>query len=159
MDDYSKSRVVPRYPCTGPAEILHDGSLCWGRLSDISSRGCCVETLYPLPIGSDVQLRITVAGTVLDICAKVAWIVPQCVMAMSFENVSAQQGSQIESILEKVKSTAGSPTAKEVLPPDSGTEYARIMRAAELLAKITKRIHEKGVLTKQELLDMENANR
>ena len=34
----------------------------------------------------------------------------------------------------------------------------RISRDAELLAKITKQLDEKGVLTKQDLMDLVNAN-
>lgn len=158
MEDFSKCRVVTRYPCTGPAEILHDGSLSWGRLSDISRRGCCLETHYPLPVGTEVQLRLTVAGTVLDIAAKVAWIVPQSVMAMSFVNVSPQQENQITRVIEKVKTADSVSIAEPLLPAELETAHAQILRDAQLLSKITERINEKGVLTKQELMDIVNPN-
>ena len=157
MEDNSKFRVVSRFPCTGPAEILHNGSLCWGRVSDISTGGCCVETLYPLPIGSRVQLRFTVAGTVLDIAAKVVWIVPQSVMAMSFLSVSPVQEDTIARIIEKVKKAGDSSQANSALQPEM--QNVQGVRDAQLLSKITKRINEKGVLTKQELTEMVNANR
>lgn len=157
MEDFSKFRVVPRYPCSGPAEILHGGNLCWGRVCDISTRGCCLETLYPLPIGTEVQLRLTIAGSVLDIGAKVAWMVPQSVMAMSFANVSPQQECVIARIIEKAKTAADLSPANSVFQP--GPESAQVLRDAELLTTITQRIKEKGVLTKQELMEMLNANR
>jgi len=127
-------------------------------VSDISRKGCCLETLYPLPVGTEVQLRLTVAGTVLDIAAKVAWIVPQSVMAMSFANISAEQESKIARIIEKVKTADSSPVAEPVLPAKLETANAQILRNAELLTKITERINEKGVLTKQELMDIVNPN-
>jgi hypothetical protein len=158
MEDYSKCRIVTRYPCTGPAEILYNGNLCWGRLNDISSKGCCIETLYPLPIGTEVQLRLTVAGLILDVAAKVAWFVPQSVMAMFFVIVSEQQEDKITKIIEKVK-TAGTPSAAtQVLPSQAGSENVQVLREANLLAKITRRINERGLLTKQELMDIVNAN-
>jgi hypothetical protein len=122
---------------------------------DVSNRGCCVETLYPLPVGSDVQLRLTVAGTVLDIGAKVAWIVPQSVMAMSFGIGSAEQESKLAQIVEKVKAT--SKPANSALQPE--TENVQVLRDAKLLSLIKKRINENGILTKKELIEMVNANR
>jgi hypothetical protein len=157
MEDYSKFRVAPRYACSGTAEILHNGSLCWGRVCDISNQGCCVETLYPLPNGSEVQLRLTVAGTVLDIGATVAWIVPQSVMAMSFGIGSEEQENKLAEIIEKVKAASNPAPVDSALQPE--TENVQVLRDAKLLSMIKKRINEKGILTKKELIEMVNANR
>jgi hypothetical protein len=154
MEDYSMSRNVARYACLGGVQILYSGNLCWGRLGDISDGGCYIETLLPLPAGTTMQLRLTIAGNILDLSAKVIWTIPQAGMGVSFAFVSPQERDRVAQVIEDVKTIGKS----SVLPPIGGMHrekpVVRISRDAELLAKITKHVDEKGVLTKQELMEM-----
>lgn len=52
-------RVNPRYTFFADAEAtLPDGTLVLGQLSELSSRGCYIDTLEPIPIGTQFHLRI-----------------------------------------------------------------------------------------------------
>ena len=157
MQGLSESRRVSRHACLGGVQILRDGNICWGRLGDLSGGGCYIETIVPLPAGTTVQLRLTVAGNVLDLSAKVIWTIPQAGVGVSFLFVSPQEKERIAQIIEEIKTIAKSPAAQPI-PPPPDKNVVRISRDAELLAKIKKQIEEKGVLTKQELMDLMNAN-
>jgi len=158
MDETLESRSVSRHACLGGVQILHGGNLYWGRLGDISAGGGYIETVFPLPIGTTMQLRLTVAGNVLDLSAKVAWTIPQAGMGVSFLFVSPEERNRIAQIVDDVKTMGKSPAVRSIARVPREKTVVRISRDAELLAKITKQIDEKGVLTKQELIDLVNAN-
>ena len=158
MDDFLESRSVSRHTCLGGVQILHNGSLGWGRLGDISGGGCYIETVSPLPIGTMMQLRLTIAGNILDVSAKVAWTIPQAGMGVSFIFVSAEEKCKIARIIEEVKTIGKSTSTPPLGRIQREKAVVRISRDAELLARITKQLDEKGVLTRQDLKDMVNAN-
>jgi hypothetical protein len=161
MGEHSEN-LAPRFPCTGAVEMLQKGSHCgWGKVSDISRHGCYLETVHPLPVGAEVQLRLTIAGTLLEIGARVVWATPQVGMGMYFLIASAEENNELAQILEEVSATGSRSPA--VQPADStqpsGTSVGITREAApEILAKIIKRINETGVLTRQELIEIVKAN-
>jgi hypothetical protein len=55
-----KQRCEPRYPFIASAELLEDnsGARMSSRISDLSLKGCYVDTVNPLPDGTLVHLRI-----------------------------------------------------------------------------------------------------
>ena len=158
MEDILEGRSGFRHTCLGGVQILHGGNLCWGRLGDISGGGCYIETVYPLPIGTTMQLRLTIAGNILDVSAKVAWTIPQAGMGVSFAFVSAQEKYKVAQIVEEVKTIGKSASTHPLVRMQREKAVVRISRDAELLARITKQLDEKGVLTRQDLMDMVNAN-
>jgi hypothetical protein len=158
MEDHLDSRSVSRHTCLGGVQILQGESLCWGRLGDLSGGGCYIETVSPLPAGATMQLRLTVAGNILDLSATVVWTIPQTGMGVSFVFVSPQEKDRMAEIIEEVKAIGKSAAAQPIAHIPREKTVVRISRDAELLAKITKQIDEKGVLTKQELIDLVKAN-
>jgi PilZ domain len=54
-------RTVARYPLIATVEILESSSQMRfsGRISEISRKGCYVDVLNPLPVGTAIELRIT----------------------------------------------------------------------------------------------------
>lgn len=85
MEHNSERRGFSRYPCTGAAEILQSGqNWGWGRGRNISCSGCYVETMYPLPTGTEVQLGIIINGVFLDLCANVVFSDPMFGMGVEF---------------------------------------------------------------------------
>ncbi|HTZ72289.1 MAG TPA: PilZ domain-containing protein [Candidatus Aquilonibacter sp.] len=56
---YSLRRVNPRFPVSADAEImLKDGRWIHGQLSELSLRGCYVDSLEPLPVGTELHLSV-----------------------------------------------------------------------------------------------------
>jgi hypothetical protein len=62
MDEASsaKKRTNPRFSFSADAEVTaRDGTLTLGRLSQLSARGCYIDTLRPISIGTELRLRIS----------------------------------------------------------------------------------------------------
>jgi hypothetical protein len=56
---YATRRTNPRFPFVAEAEItLHDGTWLPAQLCELSSRGCYVDTLEPIPVGTEFRLSI-----------------------------------------------------------------------------------------------------
>jgi hypothetical protein len=156
MCAYCGARIVTRFVCTGTAEIHHDGTFCTGQLSDISTGGCSIETLHAYPLGADVHLLLMIAGTQLELDARVVRIIPQVGMGLGFEGLTTEQDKQIARIVRNAKRMGPSLAAKQAVPPPLAAAPVPASRDAELLAKITTRVNETGVLTRQDLNDMVN---
>ena len=155
MCAYCGARIVTRFPCTGTAEIHHDGAFCTGQLGDISSGGCFIHTLHTFPIGADVRLLLQIAGTRFETDAKVVRVIPQSAMGLAFEGVTAEQEKQIDRFIRDAKVIGRSLAAKQA-GPQLAAAPVQVSRNAELLAKIAKRVNEQGVLTQRDLADMVN---
>lgn len=107
-------RRFPRYPCAGDAEVLQSGKHWgFGKVSDISRGGCYIETMHPLPIGTETQLRLTIAGIFLDICANVVSSDPMFGMGMDFIVVPTEQWNMLPQIIEKVIDVDRSPAVQQ----------------------------------------------
>lgn len=150
----------PRYPCDGAAEIFQNGRCCgWGKLNDISRGGCYLETVYPMLAGTEARLRITIAGSVLEVDARVVWTTPQVGMGMYFVIDSPQEANNLAQIVDEVAEKVRPPALEATAQARPGGAAIRITREAapEILAKIIQRMNEKGVVTRQELIDMVKA--
>jgi hypothetical protein len=74
-------------------------------------------------------------------------------MGVSFVFASPQEEGNLAQVIEDVAAMGRS----AALPGSTNVRIAR-EAAPEILAKVIKQISEKGVLTKQELIDLVNAN-
>jgi hypothetical protein len=71
---YAVKRTNPRFPFFADAEInLRDGKWLPAQLSELSSRGCYVDTLEPLPIGTEFHLWICDSVNVCELDGKVIY--------------------------------------------------------------------------------------
>jgi PilZ domain len=56
---YAVRRTNPRFSFFADAEAtLRDGTWVPAQLSELSSRGCYIDTLKPIPVGMELHLRI-----------------------------------------------------------------------------------------------------
>jgi hypothetical protein len=108
-----------------------------------------------LPLGTEVQLRLTVADTGLFIGAKVV-CTDVVGMGMEFRVVPPEQGNKLAQIIEEFTVSDGSPAVLQSEGTQPNTATFRITRetAPNILAKIVERINQKGVLTRHELFDI-----
>jgi len=149
-------RQSQRFSCTGAAEISQQGSRWgWGRVNDLSTIVCYIEIVHLLPVGSDAQLRLTIADISVDLAAKVVSNDLGIGMGMEFVAATPEQLNKLAQIVSRV-STTESPTARQTENSPPGPTPVRITREAApvILAKIVKRINENGVLTRQDLLEI-----
>jgi hypothetical protein len=148
-------RHDPRYRCSGAVEISQHGKRWgWGRINEISHGGCYIEIEHPLPAGTELQLRFTIADCELEIGAKVASADPTIGMGMEFMAVSEEQEVKLVEILGKVAVDNAPPEVEEHPQPARSTVRITPAAAPAILAKIIKHMNEKGVLTRQELAEI-----
>jgi len=154
-------RQAPRFVCAGAVEISQRGNRWgWGRVNDISHVGCYVEMVHLLSVGTEAQLRLTIADTSLDIAAKVASNDQGIGMGLEFAAVSQEQERKLAQIVRSI-----APADLRDQQPDErsrpGVNSLQISREAGpiILAKIIKQINEKGILTRQDLFDIVKSNK
>lgn len=148
-------RHSPRYRCSGAVEIYQHGSRWgWGQVNELSQGGCYIETANPLPEGTEMQLRLTIAESALEIGAKVASTDPVIGMGMEFMAVTEEQAGKLAEIIGKLGWEKPRPAAEE--HGQGGRSTVRISPGAapNILAKIIKHMNEKGILTRQELAEI-----
>jgi Tfp pilus assembly protein PilZ len=151
---YCGARIMTRYACAGTAEMNYNETSCSGRVCDIGTGGCFIKTPYTYPIGAEVRLLLRIAGTQLDLDARVVRIIPQTGVGVAFEGLSTEQEKLLTWIIGDAKSTGPAVSMKLAGTAQSATAPAPVSRNAELLAQITKRVNEQGVLTRQDLTDL-----
>jgi hypothetical protein len=82
-------RRAPRYSLTSVAEItdLRTGTRITAQTSDVSLVGCYVDTLNPLPAGTQVRIRITHENEVFASAGVVAYSSASMGMGIKFLKV------------------------------------------------------------------------
>src|SRR6266436_9983009 len=97
-------RLAPRLPFLTEAEVMEPlaGARLKTRLSDLSLRGCYVDTLHPLPVGARIRLRAVRSKIILEVLATVIYSEPRLGMGVSFTQLSPEQKSILENWLADV---------------------------------------------------------
>lgn len=102
---YAVKRMNPRFPFSAQAEItLHDGTWLPAQVAEISARGCYVDTLEPIPVGTEFELSICDGTHTCELPGKVIYehvgggfgVVG---MGVVFGNVGFEQHSAIDAWL------------------------------------------------------------
>jgi hypothetical protein len=72
---FAKRRANPRFSFFAEAEVtLDDGTSVLGQISELSSRGCYIDMLQPLPIGTELRLRISDGTSSSELPGKVIYM-------------------------------------------------------------------------------------
>ena len=82
-------RSAPRYAMVLAAEVIElpRGAKLSARTADISRTGCYIDTLNPVPKGSDVRLRITHGTETFVSLGRVVYVSHGLGMGISFVNM------------------------------------------------------------------------
>lgn len=111
---YAIRRTNPRYPFFADAEVnLKDGLRLRAQVSELSSRGCYVDALEPVPVGTDLDLYISYGMTACEIRGKVIYKhsgggLGVFGMGVLFGDMNPEQNNTIHGWLSQA---AGQPTA------------------------------------------------
>jgi hypothetical protein len=71
---YELRRTNPRFPFSADAEItLRDGTWLPAQLSELSSRGCYIDTLESIPVDTTLHLWICDGATTCEVDGKVIY--------------------------------------------------------------------------------------
>jgi hypothetical protein len=97
-------RLAPRSHFLTEAEVMETPAGTWlkARLSDLSLRGCYVDTLHPLPIGTRIRLRIVRDNIILEALATVIYNQSRLGMGVFFAQLSPEHKSILENWLADV---------------------------------------------------------
>jgi len=103
---YSERRTVPRFTLIAAAEILEpaSGVRMAGRISEISRKGCYVDLLNTLPMGTPVQLRISRDQGAFACAGKIIYVQDGMGMGVAFDDLPANQLRTLDSWLAELAS-------------------------------------------------------
>ncbi len=96
-------RKHPRFKVSVPVEIHTEGSAApiHCATSDLSLDGCYIESMYPFPAGTKLELRLE-AGDTLLIAAKVITCDPQFGNGIHFEKILPEDLDTLTKFLDEV---------------------------------------------------------
>jgi len=89
----TERRKLTRYPFTAAAKVTETNTQTSvsGRVSDLGLGGCYVDTVSPLPEGSEVGIRIEYEGLAFEALAKVVYALASMGMGLAFTGISPDQ--------------------------------------------------------------------
>jgi len=95
-------RKHPRFKLNVPVEVHAEGSTAplHCATSDLSLGGCYIESMYPFPAGTHLELKLE-AGDTLLISAKVVTSDPQFGNGIHFERMLPEDEVTLAKFLEK----------------------------------------------------------
>ena len=110
---YTGKRANPRFSFFADAEItLRDGTWVRAQLSELSSRGCYIDMLEPIPTRTKLRLRICDGMSACELDGKVIYMhsgggLGIFGMGVLFEEMGAEQHSTIEAWLRVLAGRTG----------------------------------------------------
>ena len=99
MPDVSvERRSAPRHAMVLAAEVIElpRGAKLNARTADISRTGCYIDTLNPIPQGSEVRLRFTHGTETFVTSGRVVYVSYGLGMGIAFVNVETEQLARLD---------------------------------------------------------------
>ena len=115
---YAVRRANPRFSFFADAELtVRDGTRVRGQLAELSSRGCYIDTLEPIPVRTKLHLRICDGMSTCELRGKVIYTHSGggfgiFGMGVLFEEMGAEQHSAIGAWLRKLAGRPGKDLGK-----------------------------------------------
>ncbi len=91
---YTLARSTPRFAFIAEAEILGMGT--HARVSELSARGCYIDSINPLPKDTDVRIRIRYGCSTCDFSGTVIYTHAGFGMGVVFAGLSTEQRSTLD---------------------------------------------------------------
>jgi PilZ domain len=119
---YPVRRANPRFSFFADAEVtLRDGTGVRAQLAELSSRGCYIDTLEPIPIRTKLHLRICDGMSTCELQGKVLYVHSGggfgiFGMGVLFEQMGPEQNSAIDSWLRELAGRPRKDAGKSLSP-------------------------------------------
>jgi hypothetical protein len=97
---YTVPRTTPRFAFIAEAEVL--GMKDTARVSELSSRGCYIDSISPLPKDTEVQLRIRYGCSSCEFSGTVIYTHTGFGMGIAFGELTSAQRSTLEVWLDEL---------------------------------------------------------
>jgi c-di-GMP-binding flagellar brake protein YcgR len=100
----SDRRDAPRLKIRVPIEIEVEGGSgpIRGATADLSAGGCYVETMFPHPVGTTIDLKLQLENTLL-VAATVVTCDPQVGNGIRFERMLPEDFEELKKYLEAIE--------------------------------------------------------
>lgn len=120
-------RKHPRYHCAGEVRLLESGlpqSTTW-RMNEISMSGCYIETMWPHPAGTSIELELAVNGRTIRLESIVRSSQVACGMGLEFMKIEPSEAEKLnrviaelsgESPIEPVEAAPAPAVSREPVP-------------------------------------------
>lgn len=105
----TERRAHARVKVRTPIQILPDTNQApiFGATTDVSLGGCYVETLFPLAIGTTVEVRLRAGETTVIAVGKVKTCDPQVGNGIEFLRMLPEDRDELKLLVESAEETAG----------------------------------------------------
>jgi hypothetical protein len=116
---YAVRRANPRFSFFADAEVtLRDGTGVLAQVAELSSRGCYIDTLEPIPSHTKLRLRICDGTSTCELRGKVIYVHSGggfgiFGMGVVFDEMGAEQQSAIEGWLRALAGRGAKSAAKD----------------------------------------------
>ena len=99
-------RSVPRYSLIAQAEVVEpvSGVRIAGRISEVSSKGCYVDLLNTLPVGTIVEVRVSRDQGKFLSRGRIVYAQEGMGMGVAFQETTPEQQQILDSWIEEMKS-------------------------------------------------------
>ena len=123
---YTVRRTNPRFSFFADAEVtVRDGTPFLAQLAELSSRGCYIDTLEPIPVRTKLHLRICDGMSTCELRGKVIYTHSGggfgiFGMGVLFEEMGAEQHSAIDAWLSGLAGHRGKDLGKNSFSQSKG---------------------------------------
>ncbi len=97
---YTVARTTPRFAFIAEAEIL--GMNTHARISELSARGCYIDSINPLPKDTNVRVRIRYGCSTCDFAGTVIYTHAGFGMGVVFSEMTSEQRSTLDVWLDEL---------------------------------------------------------
>jgi len=142
-------RGTPRHQFSAEVEVadLRSGLKLSARVSDLSLKGCFIDTLNPYAAGTAVNLRLFKGKDVYEVRAIVSYRQAGFGMGLAFTGLEAEQQAKLEDWLSEhgVEENRHRPEQMEAAKPEPVSPVDHV-----LAIELVRLLNHKGILTDQE---------
>lgn len=145
----NERRSAGRQPFIATTEVIdiHTGVGSPVRTADLSTGGCYIDTLNPLPLDTTVRLQIQKERATVEFRARVTSCHPGSGMGLVFEGITPEQRSMLAKWLCKQPAESGSSVSARTEGKDRLEDDQRFANLLDILTR-------KGILSKSEALSL-----
>lgn len=97
-------RRRPRYRCGGAAQVWQESAQSpqSATLSEISLGGCFIETSWPLPVGTHVEVHLKTHELEVQAQGVVGYLDPSGGMGITFSKISHQDRERLQQLIDRL---------------------------------------------------------
>ena len=128
------------------------GAKLSGRSCDLVVQGFYMDTLNPLPQGTQVLVRLKHGDSRIEAAGRVVYRVPGLGMGIAFSNLRAEQHAILDHWLSDVGDSDD--TLQVSLPPISAQQTPEPIFRETTATRLIAVLRRKGILTEQEAADL-----